>query len=298
MLKNYINTQDFINVHFSELNIIVPPQAIHPNYTLDMHLPSNIKKALNHPINELQTYCKQLFGKFIALIEFELVPFIFYMLYKISARREWLESCLLLVANNKELFLKSCTIEKYFYLANILHELYDVNCTDSQSLLYEDCETCRHKFKQRVFHDLKMLKSFPPAERSFFLKRILISIKYFDKLRDLKFEDSLSETVDFEIFLNDHGIQLENDLKDQLENMENNAITSGEKIEVNCTAKEFGTFFGEFIKKSRSEDGGYLFDYDNTNLSKCIVKTFYFKIGNQIVAKSMCGYLPPLRLHN
>lgn len=294
-MTNKFNSGDLKYPDFFEIKYPILGEAIHPNYTLDIDLPGAIKTKTKEPYNESQAYCMQLFEKFISLPTYDYGPFIFYHLDMKIDRREWLESCLMLVTTNKELFYKFCEVEKYIYLIKLINRLYNVDCTESQLPLYENCEECRHKFVLRVLHDIKILENIPPVERKYFLQKIIHAFKQFDNIRNLKFEDALFEQLNYESDKLELSAQLIKDLNDQRENIGKDEIKGLKKITAKCSAVDCGKIIGDFLNSYQDENEVYIFEFDNTTLSKLLVKIFYFSIGKQVSDKTMRDYLPSKR---
>ena len=294
-MTNKFNSENLKCPAFFEIKFPILGDAIHPTYTLDIDLPGAVKTEAKESYNESQAYCMQLFEKFISLPTYDYGPFIFYHLDMKTDRREWLESCLILVTNNKELFYKFCEVEKYIYLIKLINRLYNVHCTESQLPLYENCEECRHKFVLRVLHDIKILENIPHVERKYFLQKIIHAFKQFDNIRNLKFEDALFEQLNYENDQIELSVQRIKDLNDQRENIEKDEIKELKKITAKCSAVDCGKIIGDFLNSYQDKNGAYVFEFDNTTLSKLIVTIFHFTIGKQVCDKTMRDYLPSKR---
>jgi len=135
--------------------------------------------------------------KVISLPTYEYLPFFSYHLDMKIDKKDWLESSLILIVNNKELFYRCCDVDKYVYLIKLIERLHNLNATPSQIPLYENCEKCFHNFDKQVSNDTKLLEKLPFAERELFQKRISYNIKQFNNIRNLKIEDILNEVVNF-----------------------------------------------------------------------------------------------------
>ena len=89
--------------------------------------------------------------------------------------------------------------------------------------------------------------------------------------------------------------QLIKDLNDQRENIGKDGIKELKKITAKCSAIDCGKIIGDFLNSYQDENGVYVFEFDNTTLSKLIVTLFYFTIGKQVCDNTMRDYLPSKR---
>lgn len=298
MKKINLNFNDLVCPVFTEFDFIVSPEAVHPNYTLKMNLPLNGKPGFETKTGDGLTYCNQLFEKSIQLESYDYKPFILSNLDNIVDRHEWLNSFMLLILFNKELFLKYCEIEKYTYLFTLINRHYNAFNSDLQSPLHENCEACHHKVAQRIYRAIKVLEDAPAIEKRYLMQQLSYNLMQFDNLRTLKFDKALYDQLNHETkILNEKALLL----KELIEERDLGAlemIPGQKKIKVNCSAVVFGKIYGEIIKNAKDENGVYLFDCTNTVLADSIVKTIYFRKGAQVNANTMRDYLPSPRNHD
>ena len=295
MTQTKINSGDIVHHTFSEINFTFTHEAIHPIFTLNMHLPSFVKTESKETESESLTYCTQMVEKLIILPTYEYIPLFSYHLDMKADKEDWLKSCLILIVNNKELFFRYCDLDKYVYLIKLIERLHNLNATPSQIPLYENCEKCFHNFDNQVSKDIKLLEKLPFAERELFRKRITYNIKQLYNIRNLKIEDILNEVVNFE----KESIELRNQLlKEQNElheKKEIDAMKQLKQITANCKPIECVKIFAAFINNAKNKYGEQLFETDNVTISQWIDLMFYCTVGNPIRIQTVRDYLPPSR---
>ena len=295
MTQTKINSGDIVHHTFSEIKFAVTPEAIHPIFTLNMHLPSFVKTESTDLESESLMYCTQVLEKLLILPVYEYIPLLSYHLDMKIDKEDWLESCMILIVSNKELFYRFCNLDKYVYLIKLIERLHNLNATPSRIPLYENCENCFHNFDIQVSKDIKFSAKLSSPERELFRKRILHNIKQLYNIRNLKIEDILNEVVNFE----KESIELKNQLlKEQNElheKKELDAMKQLKQITANCKPIECANIFAAFMSNTKNKYGEQLFEANNITISKWIDLIFYCTIGNPISFQTVRDYLPPSR---
>lgn len=293
-----INFTDLIYTVFGEFNFTVSTQTAHPLYTLRMNLPGGNLSDLSDKTRDSDSYCRQLFERTLELSTFDYLPFIHTNLEHIVDCREWLNSYLLLVVTNKELFLAYGDVERYSFLVALITRKLSVFNTDMLLPIHPMCEECRHRIVTRIYRYMKQMGSLSRIEREYALNQLQYELKQFDNIRNLTFGPALFDELKQEFVEQDLKTKLLNDLKTEHENGGNASAFEMKKIHVTISAVEFGKLIGDLFKNIRGDNDMYVFDYDNTALAHWIVNTFIFPKGKQVNAKTMMGYLPSPRTHH
>jgi hypothetical protein len=175
---------------------------------------------------------------------------------------------------------------------------YSVFKNAVMSPLSTSCAECCSRVITDIKHDLEFINHLDGLERDYFCSKLNIDYSRFEMIRNFNIDP-----LELENFKNSKiMIDIENQLiersKEELAKKDFKDLSGLKKIAVNCSAVEFGPIFGDFIKNTKNKDGVYLFEYDNTRLSKWTEAGIYFKFGSQVCAKTLDDYWPSVRKTN
>ena len=283
---------------FEELSFNVSLLATHPRFTLKMYSKSPVLDKHEDVIPSSDRYGWELFEKLTEIYTYEYHYLMTYHLENIVNKRKWIESFIMLISANKDLFISQCGIEKYTFLFEMVVDHYSVFKNIVMSPLSNSCEECANRIITNIKHTVEFIDHFDGPERDYFCYKLnkdysrFTMIKNFNidplQLDNFKTSNKMVDIINhFKEGLNEESAK--KDFKD---------VSGLKKISVNCSAVEFGSIFGDYIKNTKNDAGGYLFDYDNTRLSKWTEAGIFFKFGSQVRAKTLDDYWPSVRKTN
>lgn len=280
---------------FEELSFNVSLLAMHPRFTLKMYSKSPVLDKHDDLIPSSDRYGWELFEKLTEIHTYEYHYLMTYHLENIVNKRTWIEKFTLLITGNKDLFISRCGTEKYTFLFDMVSEHYSIFKNAVMSPLSTSCEECCYRIITNIKHDVEFIDHFGGLEREYFCNKLNKDYSRFAMIRNFNIDPLALDNFKTSNKMVDITNQLKEREKEESAKKDFKDLLGLKKIAVNCSAVEFGPIFGDFIKNTKNKDGVYLFEYDNTRLSKWVEAGIYFKVGSQVCAKTLMDYWPAVR---
>jgi hypothetical protein len=298
MKKPGLPPDSFFYPFFEELCFNISPLALHPRFTLKMFSKSPVLDKHDDLIPTSDRYGRELFEKLTVIETFEYHYLMTYHLENIVNKRKWIESFIMLISANKDLFISRCGIEKYTFLFEMVVDHYSVFKNAVMSPLSTSCEECCNRIITYIKHDIDFIDHFDGPERDYFCFKLNKDYIRFAMIRNFNIDPLALDNFKASNKMVDIRTQLKEGLNERSAKKDFKDLSGLKKISVNCSAVEYGKIMGDFIKNTKNKDGVYLFEYDNTRLSKLTEAGIYFKVGSQVCAKTLDDYWPSIRKTN